>query len=205
MKQPLRVVAAAAGDVWDYLLNAVAYNLMWLCLSLLVVPAPPATLALFYVAHQIAGGRAPVYLTEYLRHVRRLFGLGWRWGALNAVALFFILGDILITSRVEQTPLVWLGHKFFIATLVAWGLIQFYALPLLFEQAEPSVRLATRNGAVMLAKNPGFSILLGLLVSLLLLASALLLIVPVVLGGVFVALVGCHAVANRLKVPAPAS
>jgi hypothetical protein len=82
--------------------------------------------------------------------------------------------------------------------LGVWLLLQLYVLPLLFEQEVPSIKLALRNGAVMLGRNPLFSATLGALLVLALLVGTLLFAVSLAAGGVFLALVGNHAVLNRL-------
>lgn len=198
MIEALQVLRSAFGDLWDHLLNAVLYNLMWLVLCLLIVPAPPATVALFYVANQTAHRRAPVYVTDYLRDVRRLFGVGWRWGVVNAGVLFVLVGDIVITGRIEGSRWASTGQMLFVALLAGWILVQLYALPLLFEQEQLSVRLALRNAAIMLIRNPAFSVVLGALVAFLLVISTLLVILTALAGGMFVALAGNHAVLSRL-------
>lgn len=198
MMDALRVWALALRDLWDNLLpGAVAYNVFWLLLCLLVVPAGPATVALFYVANLMVHRRAPVYVSEYFGYVRRFFGVGLRWGVVNLVALAIIVADILLTRQIDSLIGV-IGLRFFVGVLLAWILLQIYALPLLFEQEEPSVRLALRNAGVLLLQNPFFSLTLVLLILLVELVSTLLIFVAVMIAGTFAALAGNHAVLNRL-------
>ena len=84
------------------------------------------------------------------------------------------------------------------AGLLAWLLVQLYALPFLFEQETPSVRLALRNGVSMLGSNLLFSATLGVLLAVALAVGILFFLVTFAAGGVFLALVGNHAVLNRL-------
>lgn len=193
-----RVWALALRDLWDNLLpGAMAYNLFWLLLCLLVVPAGPATVALFYVANLMVHRQAPVYVSEYFGFVRRFFGVGLRWGAANFVALALIIADTLLTRQMDSV-IAAIGLRFFVGVLVAWIMLQIYALPLLFEQEEPSLRLALRNASVLLLRNPFFSLTLVLLIMLVELISTLLVFVVMMIGGIFAALAGNHAVLNRL-------
>ena len=60
------------------------------------------------------------------------------------------------------------------------------------------MRLALRNGAAMLGNNVIFSVTLGVLLGCILLLGTFLFMLSLAAGGVFVALVGNHAVLNRL-------
>ncbi|RME46535.1 MAG: DUF624 domain-containing protein [Chloroflexi bacterium] len=197
MAEAWRVVRLALRNVWGDLLTTVVCNLLWVIFSLLIITGPPATLALFHVANRIAHGEL-TNPTDFLRAVRRYFGVGWRWGVVNSVMLFLLVGDVVLTGRLSQSAFGHLAQGFFVAGLAAWLLLQLYVLPLLFEQETPGVRLALRNAAVMLAANPFFSALLLVLLAGALLAGTLIFFVSFAIGGMFVALVGNHAVLNRL-------
>ena len=92
------VLRAALRDTWNDLLTTALCNLLWVFFSLLVVTAPPATLALFYVGNRIARGE-PTDPGDFLRGVRHYFGVGWRWGLLHGFMLFFLVGDVILTGR----------------------------------------------------------------------------------------------------------
>ncbi|MEJ2208020.1 MAG: YesL family protein [Anaerolineae bacterium] len=195
--QAWHVVRAALHDTWEDLLNTAIINLLWLILTVLVVTAPPAAVALFYTANRIARGE-PTDPLDFLAAFRRYFGLGWRWGALQVVMLFLLVGDVYLSGRLSPAPAGRLAQGLYLAGLAFWLLLQVLSLAFLFEQESPSVRLALRNGVVMLGNNLLFSAALGLLVLLLLAAGVLFFCVASAAGGVFVALVGNHAVLNRL-------
>lgn len=197
MTEAWDVVRAALRDTWNDLLTTALCSLLWLLFSLLVVTAPPATLALFYVGNRIAHGE-PTDPGDFLRGLGRYFGLGWRWGLLHGCVLFFLAGDVILTGQLSQSSVARLAQGFYLAALGVWLLLQLYVLPFLFEQKSPSVRLALRNGAAMLGGNLLFSVTLALLVAGVLLAGTLLFLISFAAGGVFVALVGNHAVLNRL-------
>jgi positive regulator of sigma E activity len=130
--------------------------------------------------------------------VLRHFGLGWRWGLVQAIPLFLLVGDVALTGRLGQGPGVRLVQGLYLAGLAVWLLLQLYVLAFLFEQETPSVRLALRNGSLMLGSNLLYSAALGTLLLLVLTAGALFFFVILAAGGIFLALAGNHAVLNRL-------
>lgn len=197
MTDAWNVLRAALRDTWNDLLTTALCSLLWLLFSLLIVTAPPATLALFYVGHRIAHGE-PTDPGDFLRGLGRYFGLGWRWGLLHGSLLFFLVGDVILTGQLSQSSVARLAQGFYLAVLGVWLLLQLYLLPFLFEQETPSVRLALRNGAMMLGSNVLFSVTLGVLLLLVLAAGTVFFFVTSAAGGVFLALVGNHAVLNRL-------
>ena len=199
MKEAWNVVRAALAGTWHDLITTALVNLAWLVLWLPVVTGPPATLALFYTANRIARGE-PTDPVDFFRALPRYFWVAWRWGLLNLAVLGLLVGDIVLTGRLgggSDGPRLVQG--LYLAGLAFWLLLQLYVLAFVFEQEEPSLRLALRNGALMLGSNLAFSAALLLLVLVALLLGSLLFFVSLAAGGVFVALVANHAVLNRLE------
>lgn len=198
MKDAWRVVRAALANLWHDLFTTAVVNLSWLLLCLPVVTGPPATLALFYTANRIASGEV-TDPQDFFRALPRYFWLGWRWGLLNLVMLVVLVGDILLSGRLgADSNGARLVQGLYLAGLAFWLLLQLYVLGLVFEQEEPSLRMALRNGALMLGTNLVFSTSLLLLILLALILGSLLFFVSLAAGGLFVALVANHAVRNRL-------
>jgi hypothetical protein len=193
----LGAVGRALGDVWDHLFDVALISVAWLLLVLLIVPGPPATLALFDAATRVHA-RETVTLDGYLRLVWRWFGSGWRWGAtMLAVALLFAVD---LRAAPEAFGAAALPFTLALALLGAlWLLLQFYALALLQRQETPSLRLAWRNAAVMLLANPLFSLVLAAAVAALLAASLAVLVVNLLAGPMFAAFAAARAVDDRLR------
>jgi len=105
---------------------------------------------------------------------------------------------VILTGQLSQSAVARLAQGFYLAALGGWLLLQLYVLPFLFEQETLSVRMALRNGAMMLGGNILFSATLGVLLLLVLATGTVFFLVTSAAGGVFVALVGNHAVLNRL-------
>jgi len=197
MNDAWHVIRAALRDTWNDLLTTAVVNLLWLVLTLLVVTAPPAMLALFYVGNRIAHGE-PTDPGDFLRAVRRFFGAGWRWGLVNGALVFILIADVILTGRLSQSSGARFAQGLYLAGLGVWLLLQLYVLPFLCEQESPGLRQALRNGAVMMGANIRFSVALGILLLIALLAGTAFFLVSVAAGGIFLALVGNHAVLNRL-------
>lgn len=198
MREAWHVIRSALRHTWDDLFTTAVVNLLWLFFNLLVITGPPATLALFHVANRIARGE-PTDPGDFLLAFRRYFKAGWRWGLLNYLVIFFLLGDVMLTGRLSQSELARMAQGFYWAALAVWLFLQLYLLPFLFEQEEVKVTQALRNGVVMLGRNIPFSLALALLLSAILLAGLLFFFVTLAAGSVFVALVANHAVLNRLE------
>jgi len=191
------IIRVALRDTWNDLLTTALVNLLWLVLTLLVVTAPPATLALFYTANRIAHGE-PTDTGDFLRAVPRFFAVGWRWGLLNAAVIFLLVGDVFLTGRLSQSSVARFAQGLYLAALGVWLLLQLYLLPFLFEQEIPRLRLALRNAAVLLGANIPFSLAFALLLLAALLAGATLFLVTLAAGSVFLSLAANHAVLDRL-------
>lgn len=194
-----QIIRASLSDAADDLFTTAVVHLLWLILTLLLVTAPPATVALFYVANRKAHGEV-TDVGDFFFALRRLFRLAWRWGVVNAFVIFFLAGDFILTGRLIESPTAQLVQGFYLTLLFTWLFLQLYALPLMFEQKEPSLRQAWRNAAVMLGKNIGFSVMLAVSLAVVLLLSAVFFLIIMAAGALLVALIANHAVLNRLAV-----
>lgn len=195
----LRVIGRSLKDLGsDYFTTAVC-SLVWLVSQLLVIPGPPATMALFYLANQMAHEEI-VDPRDFLRAMPRYFWLGWRWGAVNLIVLAILWGDLYFTGQLNESPLTRILQGVYLTLLVIWLMVQLLSLPFLFEQVSPSLRQGWRNGLVLLTKNPLFSFGVALATLLLLIIGVPLFLISLAVGALFIALVGNHAVLDRLEV-----
>lgn len=201
MIDALRVIRSAVVDLWRHLALVAFCSLAWLFLSLLIIPGPPATLALFDMAERMASRQHLLEFRDYLRAVWAHFGVGWRWAAINIPVLAIFLIDIRAIPRMFEASIAVPVQWFFIVALALWLVVNWYALAFLFQQKEMSVRLALRNGAVLLLQHPLFTLILAAITAVLLGLSAVLvvLIIAILLvGPMLVALISTHAVLDRL-------
>lgn len=192
------VIRRALSDATTDLFTVLASNLLWLVGNALVITGPPATLALFYVANRLARGEV-TDPGDFIAAFRRYFKPAWRWGLLNLGVVFFLVGDVVITGRLLEPRAARLIQGFYIQALLFWLFLQLYLLPFLLEQEQPQVRLALRNALVMFGRNLPFSLALALLLVFVLIGSTVFFLVIFAAGGMLVALIGNHAVLNRLE------
>ena len=198
MADAWHVFRKTLSDLWDEMYVLAMVNVLWVALNLLLITGPPATAGLFVLTHRLARGQA-TGLRDFFEGLRRYFWRSWLW-ALVAGAGFFVLGgDVVLTGLLSDADYIVLIQGFFLMLLFLWAFLLLYAFPLILEQEQPSLRLALRNALVMFATNPSFSIAIFGLALLAALLSTLLVAPWGVITVAFLALLGNHAVLDRLE------
>jgi hypothetical protein len=179
MINPFRPLGSALRDLFDDFLLLIVCNLLWALLSfplwtlaytlllaglpllaglaalIGVLPAGPATVALYAVAFRVVDGRASK-LADYFAAMRAHARVGIVLTALavgGLVVILFNLGFYLSVNNV---------------------------FPLVFLQERPDLRLIARNAFLMALGRPIFTVLTLLLMGVLFIVSAYL-IAPIVL------------------------
>ncbi|MHB1450089.1 MAG: YesL family protein [Bellilinea sp.] len=198
MKAVLLILCDSFQDVWADLWTMLACNLFWLVANVLIVPGPPATLALVYWGNRLASGEV-VDLSDFWSAFGRYWGPAWRWGGINLCVITFLIVDIALTGQIAQGLWEPYLQGLYIVLLASWLTVQLFALPFLFEQKTTSVRQALHNGVVMIGKNLGFSIVLTLFLLLTLIVSTIAFMLSMMLGAMFIASASNRAVLNRLE------
>jgi hypothetical protein len=198
IKEVLQIIYGALQDAWADIWTVLVCNLAWTLSVILIIPGPPATLALFTYCNRLAHGEIADF-SDYWRAFRRHWGPAWRWAAVNLLVVGLLIGDFILTGQLSQSSFARFMQGFYLAALGAWLIVQLYALPFMIEQTTPSVRQALRNGGVMLGRNLSFSVILSILLVMLLVVGAALFMLTLACGGVVVASAGNRAVINRLE------
>lgn len=192
------VIKAALGDIWEDVWSAALFSVLWALSVVLILPAAPATLALFYYANRRAHGE-PAGFKEIGFGLRRYWKAAYRWGLLNLAVVFLLGGDHWLAGRfLGEASFLRNAQGFYLAALGIWAFLQLYTLPFLLEQEAPAVGVALRNAVVMFGRNPGFSLALAALLAALLALGTLLFMLSVAVGGCFLACAANRAVLNRL-------
>jgi uncharacterized membrane protein YesL len=194
---PLTVVRLALRDWWRDWLSLTVLNLVWMLAWVTVLLGPPATLAVYdYLRRHIEGDAMTP--GEVWGSVRAHALKGWLWALLNlalALGVLVNLGfyggfDALWARGLELLTLMLTG---------LWLVLQFYALPYLMVQERRSLRLAYRNALFTTLASPLYSLLLTLTAGLLLTVSVRFVALLFLAVPVLVALLGTHAVRERLR------
>lgn len=197
MADAWQVFRKTLSDLWDELYLLAMVNVLWIALNVLVVTGPPATAGLFLLTHRLACGEA-VGLRDFFEGFRRYFWRSWLWGIVAGAGFFILGGDAVLIGGLSSADYVIFIQGFFLMLLFLWVFVLLYAFPLILEQEQPSLRLALRNALVIFASNQSFSITIFGLALLVALLSTLLVAPWGIITVVFLALLGNHAVLDRL-------
>jgi len=197
MSDAWHVFRKTLSDLWDEMFLLAMVNVLWVALNLLLITGPPATAGLFVLTHRLARGEA-VGLRDFFEGLRRYFWRSWLWAIVAGAGFFILGGDTVLVGGLSSTDYTVLIQGFFLMLLFLWAFVLLCAFPLILEQERPSLRLALRNALVMFATNPGFSATLFGLALLVALLSSLLVAPWGIITVAFLALLGNHAVLDRL-------
>ena len=198
MNAALKILGLSFRDVWQELWTILIVHILFLLGMILIIPAPPAMLALFSYGNRIAHGET-ANERDFLEAIRRYWKPAWRWGLINLLMIGILTGDYyLIGNTTGNLTQAYLIQGFYITLLAGWFLLQLFALPFLFEQKQPSVLQALRNAAVFIRRNLILALALTLLLILSLTAGTLAFMLTFVFGGALIAFASNHAVLEHL-------
>jgi hypothetical protein len=193
------IIKVSLKDIWEDIWSVLVINLVWTLCMLVVVPGPPATLALYRYANRMAHGEI-VDTKDFFREFKTCWGCGWRWGVVVLPISAIFVGDILLSNEKNMSAATFPYMQcFYIALLVIWLLLQTQVLAFMIEQEKPEVKTAFRNSLVMLGKNFSFSIAYYLELILLILIGVVLCMAIFIVGGVLLADIGNRAVLFNLE------
>jgi len=163
-----QIIWDALKRFWDDLFILVLMNLLTVLLAFPVITLPPALAGLWYVANQIANGHSAQW-SDYFWGFRHYFLRSWALALINIFLLLVVLTNIRFYDP-DLNPLIhsetlsaWI-RGFFIVLGFLWWCYQIYPMAVLLEQEQPRIGWALRNSAILFIANPGFTILLGILV-----------------------------------------
>lgn len=199
----LRILGSAFQDTWQEFWTILIVHLLFLLANILVIPGPPATLALFYYGNRIVHDE-PANERDFLRAMRQYWGPAWRWGLMNLFIIGLLTGDYYLVARLTSNPsIVAFIQGLYVALLAGWLLLQLFTLPFLFEQRQPLVFQALRNAAVFVRRNLIFAMVLTLLLTLSLAVGILAFMLTFAFGGALVAFASNRAVLKDLTPELP--
>lgn len=185
-------------EIWEDLWTMLVVNSLWIIANLLIIPGPPATLALHAYANRIVHGEVTDH-NDFWRAFKRSWGVGWRWGAVNLVVVGLLGVNYYLVSNAMNMNLGSFLQGLYIAVGLGWFLLQFFALPFLFEQEQMKVGQALRNSALMIGRNPGYSFLIVLSLLLFFILATFAFALSIMYGAIFLALAGNFAVNDQLE------
>jgi uncharacterized membrane protein YesL len=200
MKASFSVIVRTLTELWESAFLSIFCSLMWLFLTLLIIPGPPATVAIYDIARRIVTHEPMMEFGDYLKAVKKNFGVGWRWAAINLPVLTVLLVDIRVLPRLLSPSLAVPIQTFTYLILAIWLVLNWLGLAFLFQQKEVSLIQALRNAGVLLLSHPFSTLILVSITILLLWLSLIFIIVNFLFAPMFVGLVATTVVEDKLAV-----
>ena len=189
MKYVFRVFWEALKGLWEELFLLILMNIVTVLLALPVVTFPPALAGLWHAANLVAKGKS-IHWSDYFEGFRNYFWKAWKLALLDILVAVIVFTNIrfytpgIAPFEISPTLSLWL-QALFVGIASLWLVIQVYPMALLLEQEDQRLRVALRNAAVLFVANPGFTIVL---VVLLLVVAAVSTVFPVLWFVVTIAL-----------------
>lgn len=170
MKNIWEIIKKSTIDLWDEMLYMVLFNVIWLIGTLLILPWPFVTFALYFIAIDVADGKG-IKWSKFWGYGRKNLKSAYIWGGVNVVALGLMWFNIIFYSRFNAA---WaqILQLFFLSLLAFWLLVQHIAVVLYPRLVEPSYKLALRNAAILVGKYPVVSLVVMVLSGAMILVSA---------------------------------
>src|SRR5579871_2507625 len=122
---------------WHHAVHVAFFNCIWLVLQLLVVTGPPATAAMYDIAHRLSEGEL-LTPRDILQTVRQMFVPAWKWAAVNLLALALIGGNFWLARSRDGD--LWTGLRFvWAAAGIVWLAINWLYWPLWLAESDRRV------------------------------------------------------------------
>jgi len=172
--------------MWDEMLNMIFFNLIWVFGTVLILFWPFVTFALFYTVKDIGDGFG-IKFSKFFSYGRQSWKLAYVWGLINVVAYSLLLFNIRFYGGFGTQWALFLQILFF-SLVVFWIIIQLMMLAMYPRLQEPGFKLAVRNSAVIVGRNPIHSFVLIIEVALLLLLFRFIPAIMLIIGFSFIAL-----------------
>jgi uncharacterized membrane protein YesL len=196
----LRAVLRALNDVRQQGYIYIWSNLAFVALSLPLVTLPAAYAALCKVAHQTqTEPRSPEPLELFWETFKSLLWTALPWGLAMAGSAFMIVSNMFAYADIQGVPVQALRMTWLAGSLL-WTAVLLFTWPIYYEMAEPTVWGATRNAAVLVLRNPFFTVAVIVIVLILSVISTLAMVAWLLLSFGAVASIGSAAVIDRLAV-----
>ena len=177
-----------------YLPSSPVLGIVLLLISL--IPAPPATAALYYVTSFIAREKR-IEFNYFWQGLKTYFWKSWAVAGVLLVAGVVLYVDVFFYLRSSNTLFAIVGFLG-IWALVLWLVIQIYIFPLMIHQEDKRLWLILKNGSLLTLAYPFFA--LGILIGIALVTalSVLLVILLPTLWMPLVALINSRALVSSL-------
>jgi uncharacterized membrane protein YesL len=161
MIRALRLLRSSL-SAWYYdLFILIAANLVWLVLSLLVLPIGPATAGLFYISNECAKGE-PLSFGLFWTGMRRYARLSIKLSIAIIVITILLVVNVIFYLGLASTIGQIVGIIWIYAVLF-WGLLLNYPFALMVQMDNPGLLKILRNSFLLFIDNVGLTVSMSLL------------------------------------------
>jgi uncharacterized membrane protein YesL len=171
-------------------------NIMAMVCALPLITAPAAFAGMCRLAHAARFGPT-CHTDDYWSGFRDYFVRGLIISALTAAVAFIVVTNLQAFS-LQSNPVFIPLRLVWISGLLLWIGVVLYLFPLLERMERPNLWLGIRNAALMMIKNPFFSIVVIFGLVLLMVLSTLLVVPWAMMTMAVVANISTAAVDDRL-------
>lgn len=197
MSTALSIVAAAFRHWWNGLLLLVLFNIVWLLLQLPIVTGPPATAAMYSIAHRMVDGDlvAPRHGSQALRQMAIP---GLKWGAVNLLVVVVVVTNFWVYR--DSVGIAWTIMRIGWGTVgLGWFAVNLFYWPFWLVQEDRSMKNTFRNSALFLARRPAVGLSIALFSALLIIVGILTTLPLAASLMSWVALIGVLTVDQEIK------
>lgn len=165
------VIKKSVINVWDELLYVIVFNVVWLVGAASIVLWPFVTFGLFCIAKDIGEDKG-IKFGNFFSYARQMWKPAYIWGGINLAVFMALWLNLSFYGGIEAQ---WAGivQLVFIALTIFWGILQLIALGVYPRLEEPRFKLALRNAAVIMARQPLLILVLVVIIVLFIGASTI--------------------------------
>jgi len=179
----IKTFVQALRDLYEDLMLLCGVSLVWWVANLLIIPGPPATAGLYYLAHRIVHEQR-VEFSFFRQEARERFGRSWLVAGISLLVLIVFAANIIFYIQFES--FVRYAAVVCAYFILMWLAMQIYVFPLISEMDEPRLGWLLRNGLILALARPGYTMLLLILLAV---TTALCVVLPFLLLLIWPALV----------------
>jgi hypothetical protein len=179
MKALLYVITEAWRLCWQHAVHVAFYNCIWLAFQIPIVTGPPATAAMYEIAHRLSEGEL-LTPRDIWPIMREMFIPAWKWAAVNLLVGAIVVGNFWLARGRDGDLWIMLRLVWTVASVV-WLAVNWLYWPLWLSESDRRVTNTLRNGLVLFLRAPGL-VLLTMMLSLVVFVLSVVTIIPLVNG-----------------------
>jgi hypothetical protein len=197
MSKAFSVIVRAIALWWSNFMMLMFFNIIWLMLQIPIVTGPPATAAMYVIAHRLTDDEL-IDPRDGWDALQRVFLPAIKWGVINLLIVVVVIGNFWAYQSNIGTG--WTILRLTWGTIVlGWFAVNFFYWPFWLVQEDLSFQTTLRNGFLFIAKHPTFTLTLFLISALFIVFSVMTALPLATIMISWLALFGILAVEEELE------